>query len=154
MSEVEVQEYQTILIAIDGSNESDVAFKKALNVAKRNHATLIITHIVDTRAFQSINSFDGTLADEANQTANRILDEHVTKATAFGIDNVKKIVEFGSPKLLIASQIPKKENVDLIMLGATGLNTIERLLIGSVSEYVIRHATCDVLIVKNDSTID
>ena len=36
------------------------------------------------------------------------------------------------------------------MLGATGLNAVERLFIGSVSEYVIRHAICDVLIVRTD----
>ena len=36
------------------------------------------------------------------------------------------------------------------MLGATGLNAVERLFIGSVSEYVIRHAPCDVLIVRTD----
>ena len=36
------------------------------------------------------------------------------------------------------------------MLGATGLNAVERLFIGSVSEYVIRNADCDVLIVRTD----
>ena len=36
------------------------------------------------------------------------------------------------------------------MLGATGLNAVERLFIGSVSEYVIRNATCDVLVVRTD----
>ncbi|KAB5915090.1 universal stress protein, partial [Bifidobacterium adolescentis] len=41
-------------------------------------------------------------------------------------------------------------HVDLIMLGATGLNAVERLFIGSVSEYVIRNATCDVLVVRTD----
>jgi nucleotide-binding universal stress UspA family protein len=36
------------------------------------------------------------------------------------------------------------------MLGATGLNAMERILIGSVSSYVARHAECDVLIVRTD----
>ncbi|MBS7577341.1 MULTISPECIES: universal stress protein [unclassified Enterococcus] len=149
MTTIKNQEYQNILIAIDGSDESDVAFNKAMNVAKRNNTALIIAHIVDTRAFQSVSSFDGTLADEATQAANKILDEHIDRAKSFGVTNVKKIIEFGSPKSLIATKIPEKENIGLIMLGATGLNTIERLLIGSVSEYVIRHAPCDVLIVRN-----
>ena len=39
-------------------------------------------------------------------------------------------------------------NVDLIMIGATGLNAIERLLIGSVTEYVTRTANVDTLIVR------
>ncbi|MEL5941041.1 universal stress protein, partial [Tetragenococcus halophilus] len=41
-------------------------------------------------------------------------------------------------------------DVDLIILGATGLNAVERLFIGSVSEYVTRNASCDVLIVRTD----
>ena len=36
------------------------------------------------------------------------------------------------------------------MMGATGLNAVERLFIGSVSEYVIRNASCDVLVVRTD----
>ncbi len=56
----------------------------------------------------------------------------------------------GSPKQIIAKEIPEDNHVDLIMLGATGLNAVERLFIGSVSEYVIRNATCDVLVVRTD----
>ncbi len=56
------------------------------------------------------------------------------------LDNVTSVVEYGSPKQLIAKEIPEDNQVDLIMLGATGLNAVERLFIGSVSEYVIRNA--------------
>ncbi|EPC76844.1 Putative universal stress protein, partial [Lacticaseibacillus paracasei subsp. paracasei Lpp71] len=42
------------------------------------------------------------------------------------------------------------KNIDLIMIGATGLNAVERLLIGSVTEYVTRNALCDVLVVRTD----
>ena len=58
--------------------------------------------------------------------------------------------EFGSPKVIVAKQIPESENIDLIMLGATGLNAVERIFVGSVSEYVIRHARCDVMVVRTD----
>lgn len=51
---------------------------------------------------------------------------------------------------MIAKQLPQDHEVDLIMLGATGLNAVERLFIGSVSEYVIRNASCDVLVVRTD----
>ena len=62
--------------------------------------------------------------------------------------NVKTILRFGSPKVEIAKNIPKEHHIDLILLGATGLNAVERILIGSVSEYVVRNAPCDVLIVR------
>ena len=53
------------------------------------------------------------------------------------------------PKNIIAKELPKEYNIDLIMLGATGLNAVERLFIGSVSESVIRNAS-DVLVVRTD----
>ena len=59
-------------------------------------------------------------------------------------------MEYGSPKPIIAKEIPDDNDIDLILLGATGLNAVERLFIGSVSEYVIRNANCDVLVVRTD----
>ncbi|MDR3156693.1 MAG: universal stress protein [Lactobacillales bacterium] len=145
------QQYKHILIAIDGSKESDTAFKKAVNVAKRNEATLTITHIIDTRAFQTVSSFnDGILVEQATQTAKDTLEKYESKAKKEGCSNTKTIIEYGSPKFIIGKQLPKEENIDLILLGATGLNSIERFFIGSVSEYVIRHAPCDVLIIRTD----
>ena len=71
------------------------------------------------------------------------------KAHERGIEKVKQVIEFGNPKTLLAHDIPDKEKVDLIMVGATGLNTFERLLIGSSSEYIMRHAKVDLLVVRD-----
>lgn len=144
------QTFKTILVAVDGSEEAELAFKKAVNVAKRNQAKLIIAHIIDTRAFQSITSFDDALADEATHIAQQTLAQLVTYAQEHGVVKTEAIVEYGKPKTLIAKKIPDTYHIDLIVLGATGLNTVERLVIGSVSEYVIRHANCDVLVVRTD----
>ncbi len=59
-------------------------------------------------------------------------------------------IEYGAPKTIIARDMPKQHQIDLIMIGATGLNGVERLLIGSVTEYVTRNAPCDVLVVRTD----
>ncbi|QIL46094.1 universal stress protein [Vagococcus coleopterorum] len=145
-----VQKFQTILVAVDGSEEAELAFKKAVNVAKRNQAKLVLAHIIDTRAFQTISSFDDDLADQATAVAKATLEQLVAYAKDHGLSKVEAVVEYGTPKTLIAKQLPKDYQVDLIVIGATGLNTVERLLIGSVSEYVIRHAKCDVLVVRTD----
>ena len=71
------------------------------------------------------------------------------QAREAGLTKIRKVIEFGNPKSLLAVDIPDKENVDLIMVGATGLNTFERLLIGSSSEYILRHAKVDLLIVRD-----
>ena len=145
-----LQNYNTILVAVDGSIAAEVAFKKAANVALRNHGKLILAHIIDLRAFQSVASFDGVLAEQAEELAHKTLNGYVAEAKELGLENVETIIEYGSPKSIIAKELPEKYKVDLIMLGATGLNAIERLFVGSVSEYVIRHSPCDVLIVRTD----
>ena len=57
-------------------------------------------------------------------------------------------LEYGSPKVKIAKDIADKFEADLIIAGATGMNAVERFLIGSVTESITRYAKCDVLIVR------
>lgn len=144
------QQFKKILVAVDGSIEAELAFKKAVNVAKRNQAQLIITHIIDTRAFQRVAAFDDQLADETTALAEATLKQLTEYAQNNHVPNVIGVVEFGKPKELIAHVLPQKYHIDLIVLGATGLNAVERLFIGSVSEYVIRHSASDVLVVRTD----
>lgn len=147
-----LQSYKNILVPIDGSYESEVAFKKAIEVAKRNGAdsVLHLVHVVDTRAFQNISSFDTTMVEQVTATAKKTLQEYEDKAKKSGVKNVDFSVEYGAPKVIIAKDIPDEKDIDLIMIGATGLNAVERILIGSVTEYVTRIAKCDVLVVRTD----
>ena len=140
-----LQQYKKIMVAVDGSDEAELAFKKAVNVAIRNNGELLLAHVIDTRSFQTVSSFDGMLAEQATEMAKQTLADYESNA-----NNVTSVVEYGSPKQIIAREIPEDNQVDLIMLGATGLNAVERLFIGSVSEYVIRNAACDVLVVRTD----
>lgn len=145
-----LNEYKNILVAVDGSNESELAFKKAVHVAKRNQSTLYIAHIIDMRAFESVSSYDESLARDASNIAKQTLLDYVTYAKEHGLEHVEYIIDFGAPKTLITRDLQEKHDIDLILLGATGLNAMERILIGSVSSYVARHAHCDVLIVRSD----
>ena len=145
-----LQQYKKIMVAVDGSDEAELAFKKAVNVAIRNNGELLLAHVIDTRSFQTVSSFDGMLAEQATEMAKQTLADYEANAKKAGLNNVTTVIEYGSPKQIIAKEIPEDNHVDLIMLGATGLNAVERLFIGSVSEYVIRNATCDVLVVRTD----
>jgi len=58
------------------------------------------------------------------------------------------LIECGSPKALIAKEVPNEVHADLIVIGATGLNAVERFVIGSVTEFVTRTAKVDVLVVR------
>ena len=141
--------YKNILVAIDGSYESELAFEKGVSVALRNDANLLLTHVVDTRALQSVATFDAYIYEKLEQEAHSVLDDYENQARERGLEKVRQIIEFGKPKPLLATEIPEREHVDLIMLGATGLNAFERLLIGSSSEYILRHAKVDLLVVRD-----
>ena len=144
-----LQQYKKIMVAVDGSEEAELAFQKAVNVAIRNNGELL-AHVIDTRSFQTVSSFDGMLAEQATEMAKQTLADYETNAKKAGLSKVTTVIEYGSPKQIIAKEIPEDNQVDLIMLGATGLNAVERLFIGSVSEFVIRNAACDVLVVRTD----
>ncbi|MBJ8350157.1 universal stress protein [Streptococcus zalophi] len=141
-------QYKRILVGIDGSPQAEIALKKGIQIAINDKAELILAHVIDTRATQSVATLDGFVFEQLENEANRILKKYKELAQEKGLENVKSIIEFGNPKTLLATDIPEKENVDLIMLGATGLSTFERLLIGSSSEYIMRHAAVDILIVR------
>lgn len=143
------QSYRTILVAVDGSKEAELALHKAIHVARRNQARLIIAHVIDTRALHNVATFDASIYETLEQEAQLLLKEYQTKALQTGLSDVQIVLEFGNPKTLLAHDIPKETGADLMLLGATGLNTFERLLIGSSSEYILRHTSIDLLVVRD-----
>lgn len=145
-----LQQYEHILVAVDGSYEAELAFQKAVAVAKRNNAELLLAHIIDTRTYQNVSSFDSAMVEQVTQTNKESMEGYIQQAKKAGLDKVSYTIEYGAPKTILAKDLPKKHAIDLIMIGATGLNAVERLLIGSVTEYVTRTAVCDVLVVRTD----
>ncbi|MCM0583453.1 universal stress protein [Weissella diestrammenae] len=140
--------YKNIMVPVDGSKEAEAALGKAIAVAKRNNGFLHILHVIDTRAFQNVADFKTSMVEQVAETAKKTLDAYLKQAKDAGVENVEYTIEYGSPKDIIGHQAVEKLNIDLIMMGATGLNAIERLLIGSVTEYVTRSAKVDTLIVR------
>lgn len=140
--------YEKIIIAVDGSKASEKAFNKSVEMAKANDATLILAHIVDTRTFATAEAYDKSLSERAQKYAEDLLNEYVENAKEAGVKNVELVIKYGSPKVAIAKEIAPENDADLIVVGATGLNAVERFLIGSVSESVARYSKCDVLIIR------
>jgi nucleotide-binding universal stress UspA family protein len=140
--------YGHILVAIDGSKESEWALEKSIEIAKRNNAKLLLAHVIDTRSFLLIDSYDPDIAERANKLAIDMLEKYQTQAMDEGVTHVHYEIEYGSPKVKIPKELAKKHDIDLIVCGATGMNAVERFLIGSVSEHITRYSPCDVLIVR------
>ncbi|WP_176447617.1 universal stress protein [Lentibacillus sp. CBA3610] len=141
-------EYKNIVVAVDGSEASEKAFRKALDIVKRNDARMILAHVVDSRTFATAEAYDRTLAERAEEYAKDLVDSYVENAKVSGITNLVRCIEYGSPKVKIAKDIAGNFGTDLIICGATGMGAVERFLIGSVSESITRYASCDVLVVR------
>lgn len=148
------QEYKRILVAIDGSDEAELAFQKAVQVAIRNHSALILVQVIDPVSFQSYAGSEELMTDQIVQTISEqvrnTMEEYLAVAKQEGVKDVRYLIEYGSPKHSLAKEVPEEQNIDLIMIGATGLNALERFFVGSVSGYVIREASCDVLVIRTD----
>lgn len=141
--------YKSIVVAVDGSKEAEYAFRKSIDVAKRNEgATINLVNVIDTRSFAAIEAYDRSIAERAQQHAEELLNGYKKQAEEAGVANVNSVIEYGSPKNIITKELSNVVEADLIICGATGLNAVERFLIGSVSEAIVRSAKCDVLVVR------
>lgn len=139
-------QYNSIIVAVDGSKEAEYAFRKSIDIAYRNEgAQLHIVNIIDTRYF---GAFDQEIAEEVKEQSREILDRYKAHSIAARVENVNIIIEYGSPKTVITKEIAKSVEADLIICGATGHTPVERYLIGSVSEAIVRSAKCDVLVIR------
>ena len=119
------QSYKTILVAVDGSVGAELALHKAIHVAKRNQARLIIAHVIDTRALHNVAAFDASVYESLEREATELLKGYKEEAENNGLSDVQVMIEFGNPKTLLAHDIPKQTGADLMLLGATGLNLFE-----------------------------
>ena len=148
--------YQKILVGIDGSKQSDEALQKAIAVAKQNQAELYLLSVVNEahHIIATQSSFDlvdrDVMYDRAVEEMQKILAEKQAVAKKAGIQTVHTEVRKGLAKVELADKYPHEKGIDLIVIGASGLNAIGRLIVGSTATYVIRVAPCDVTVVKTD----
>lgn len=146
-------DYKNVLVGIDGSKQSMMAFHKAIDLAKRNNAHLHLLSVVNGEHYPTAAGYgiiDRDMYDAAVERMKKTLSKLVDETKKAGWDNVDSSVMVGNAKIALTDQYPKNHEVDMIVVGATGLNVIGRLIVGSTAAYVIRHAPCDVTVVKTD----
>jgi nucleotide-binding universal stress UspA family protein len=102
----------------------------------------------------TIEAYDRAIIERAEKYAKELLENYKKQALEAEIKEVITDIKYGSPKVKIAKEVAPKHEVDLIVCGATGLNAVERLLIGSVSEHITRYAKCDVLVVRTEKKLE
>ncbi len=144
-------EFRKILVATDGSKYSNAAASEAVAIAKRCGATLIAASVVPYESISPLGIVHSEMQWE-------LVTQESRKAAESNIKNVKEIAEKEDVKIeeLILEGRPyeaitnaaKEKRVDLIVVGSHGRTGLDRLLMGSVTERVIGHADCAVLVVK------
>jgi len=144
MGRTNMANYLKIAVAIDFSEQSLKALDRASQLAKEYNAILQLVNVIDTKSFGAVSAYDLKYAEELKKENILKMEKLEKEVLQTGVKEVESIVETGSPKGIL-TQLPQ---VDLIVCGATGLNRMEKMMLGSVAEKVVRHALCDVLIVR------
>lgn len=149
---MDMLKYKKILVPVDGSTNGELALKKAISVAQRNQAHLDIVTVIQSSRFLDIYGHMGSNMDyvevsllKAKAYVDDLKDQIEHK---YDFHDISVYVEAGEPKSIVAVDMPQKLGTDLVMMGATGLNALQRAMIGSVADYAVRTAQTDVLLVR------
>jgi len=136
--------WKSILFATDGSKFSEAAADKAINFAKAYGSDLNIISVVDVTD-EFIARAPGALEDIVRK-AKGVVEDVKNKAVSEGVKAEGYVKEGDAYKSIV--DIAGKQKADVIMMGSHGRTGLKRLLMGSVTERVIGHAPCPVMVVK------
>lgn len=140
--------YENILLPTDGSEGTRRAVEHAVNLANNYDATVHVVYVVNTSAYS-------TLPADANwESIMEALEEEGQEAT----EDVEELASDEGVKVIteVLEGVPHREildyaernNIDLIIMGTHGKTGINRLLLGSVTEKVVRSSETPVLTVR------
>lgn len=145
-----------ILVAVDGSEPSRRAVRRAADLAAKYGAELLLVNVLPDGArevvpkeladYAEIEHVYVTKGDLLRGIAEQILRQAEADAREAGVAEVRSIVDSGDPATAIA-ELARTEGAELVVLGRRGLGTLAGLLLGSVSHKVTQLATCDCLTV-------
>ncbi len=141
--------FNTILVAIDGSETSQRALDGAVDMAKAGNSKLHAAYVVETGLFSSLPA-DNTVEIMYNVLQNEgksVLEKAKVTAAAKGVSLTTHVKSghAGSELITLADKI----NADLIVVGSHGKSQADRLLIGSVSTFVVTHSKVSTLVVRS-----
>lgn len=141
--------YQKILIAVDGSETSARACRRAGELAQATGAAVVVTSVaVDRRAPRDpwADEHGAAAKTDPHAQAERAVQESVATLRAAGVERVEGRVLRGLPPVALA-HAAKEGGFDLLVVGHRGLSRFDSLRLGSVSEQLAHQAPCEVLIV-------
>ena len=152
--------YKRILVAIDGSDTSDLALREAIGLAKDQNAMLRLVHVVDvtppaymTAETASAVAIHFPLAEyqkALKESGEKLLKTRATTAREAGVNVDTKLITVGVGERIheAIEEQSKQWPANLIVVGTEGRRGFQRLIIGSVAEGLVRISTKPVLLIR------
>lgn len=154
--------YRKILVAIDRSPQTEVVFEQALELAKKEEAALMVFHCLSLEMQPSSSYADiygsGLVNFSAEfqvqwekelQETRQWLEDYGHKANSEGV-STEWDLKVGNPGSAIRNTI-EAWGADLVVLGRRGRRGLQEVLLGSISNHIVHHVNCSVLIVQGIS---
>jgi nucleotide-binding universal stress UspA family protein len=135
-----------LLLATDLSEASEAATNEAFELAKRLDASILAVSVIDPGALLLPGGRFRARIDQVRERREQQAQALVERGRAEGVD-VSFLVWTGDPGDMIVSAA-EAEHVDMVLVGSHGRGAVGRFFLGSVSEHVVRHAPCPVLVVR------
>jgi nucleotide-binding universal stress UspA family protein len=145
-----------ILLAADGSEEAQLAALRAVDIAENTDSELHVVHVGVIPTF--LESYPGTLGyerklyEQIEEESRELLRKESWRVKVAGGTVAGPHLRMGVVVDLEIVALAKELGVDLIVMGCRGHRGIRRAIEGSISDAVIRHAPCPVLVVRSDET--
>ncbi len=147
--------YENILLTTDGSKYSKKAGEHAIELAKLIGSNITVLSVIETSYIQTLPEGDliERMEDVMKKEGQNALDSFAQQLEMSNCNGscenitLKTELKVGSPSETILETI-KEENIDLVIMGNSGKHGLDRFLLGSVAEKVLRSATCPVLVVR------
>lgn len=135
-----------LLLATDLGQSSELATDWAFDLAHERGAELLAVSVIDPQELRQQTGRFGTRWDQVRDRRQEAAQELVARGRARAV-TVSFLVWTGDPAESIVAAA-EAENVDLVVVGTHGRGAIGRMILGSVSEYVVRKAPCPVFVVR------
>jgi len=149
MKEMQARFYH-ILAPINGSQASVTAGRLAVQLTALHKAHITFVYVVDDAVVEELAAVSGRVAKrvqgELELSGQRSLDYLSRLASEADLPS-SQVIRHGVPYREITN-LAREQGVDLIVVGQVGSRGPRRILIGSVTERIIEHAPCPVLVVK------
>lgn len=135
-----------VLLGTDLGETTELATERAFDLAHRHGAELLVVSVIEPKDLRQGTGSADIRWDQVRDRRRDAAQGLVARGLTVGVA-VSFLVWTGDPGETIVSAA-ESENVDLVVVGTHGRGTIGRLLLGSVSEHVVRNAPCPVLVIR------